>query len=76
MRRSYSPFNNKQYVLNKNTGEIHNLDNEKSECKIDDIKLEHICSSNSYEELQATAVMLTPHQPDGCFYCLKTKNTG
>lgn len=35
MRRSQTPFNGKRFLLNINTGEIHDLDNETAECKID-----------------------------------------
>ena len=42
MRRCNSPFNGNRYVLNKNTGEIHDLDRETSCCRINDIKSEHI----------------------------------
>ena len=40
MRRYTSPFNGKRYVLNKNTGEIHDLDRETSHCRINDIASE------------------------------------
>lgn len=48
MRRSQAPFNGKRFLLNINTGEIHDLDNEIAECKIDKIKPEHIRMDNSY----------------------------
>lgn len=48
MRRSQAPFNGKRFLLNINTGEIHDLDNETAECKIDEIKPEHIRMDNSY----------------------------
>jgi hypothetical protein len=35
MRRSQTPFNGKRFLLNINTGEIHDLDNETAECKND-----------------------------------------
>jgi len=38
MRRYKVPYNGNQYVLKKSTGEIHDLDNETSQCKIDEIK--------------------------------------
>lgn len=50
MRRYNPPFNGKRYVLNKNTGEIHDLDRETSHCRINDIKAEHIFNCSSYEE--------------------------
>ena len=48
MRRSQTPFNGKRFLLNINTSEIHDLDNETAECKIDKIKPEHIRMDNSY----------------------------
>lgn len=50
MRRCNSPFNGNRYMLNKNTGEIHDLDRETSRCRINDIKSEHIFNCSSYEE--------------------------
>lgn len=37
MRRNHTPFNGKQFILNKNTGEIHDLDRETPDCHIDEI---------------------------------------
>ena len=48
MRRYNPPFNGKQFVLNKNTGEIHDLDNETPNCKIDEIKPEHVINCVDY----------------------------
>lgn len=42
MRRYSSPFNGKQYIGNTNTNEVHDLDNEKTNCKINEIKHEHV----------------------------------
>lgn len=38
MRRYNPPFNGNRYVLNKATGEIHDLDNETSLCQINEIE--------------------------------------
>ncbi len=42
MRRPYSPFNNKRFIGNTNTNEVHDLDSETSNCKINEIKHEHV----------------------------------
>lgn len=77
MRRPYSPFNGNQFILNTNTGEIHDLDNEKQSCKIDDINPEHIYSGNSYMNVLIGAALLCPHKKsNGCYYCLKDKDNG
>lgn len=41
-RRHGRPFNGKRFIGNSNTMEVHDLDNEKTSCKIDLIKHEHI----------------------------------
>lgn len=40
--KSRSPFNGKRYIGNTNTNEVHDLDYEKSNCRIDEIKDDHI----------------------------------
>ena len=50
MRRNHTPFNGKQFILNKNTGEIHDLDRETPDCHIDEINPEHIFSCDTYTE--------------------------
>lgn len=42
MRRNYPPFHGKQFIGNVNTNEVHNLDNEKTNCQISEIKYEHV----------------------------------
>ena len=77
MRRHYSPFNGKQFILNTNTGEIHDLDNESDSCKIENISPEHIHSGNSYMDMQIAAAILCPNcRANGCYYCLKSKDNG
>ena len=48
MRRHEPPFNGKRFLLNQNTGEIHDLDNETDSCHIDKIEKEHIHMDDSY----------------------------
>lgn len=69
MRRYYAPFNGNRYVLNKNTGEIHDLDNECPECRIDDIKPEHVINCPSFEDAQLRRAFMSFYN-DGCYYCL------
>ena len=47
MRRNYSPFNGKRFILNTNTGEIHDLDFETDSCKINDINSNLVASPDS-----------------------------
>lgn len=73
MRRYKTPFNGNRYVLNRNTGEIHDLDNETANCRIDEIKPEHIMNCISLEDAQIRrAFMGLPC--DGCYYCLPEKH--
>lgn len=78
MRRHNPPFNSEQYVLNKNTGEIHDLDNEKDDCQIDKIKSDHVYTCKSYTQaLIAAAMLCSPSiKGNGCYYCLKEKDNG
>lgn len=75
MRRCNSPFNGNRYVLNKNTGEIHDLDRETSCCRINDIKSEHIFNCSSYEEAVVFSSMLDIRR-NGCDHCMPEKNNG
>lgn len=77
MRRYNSPFNGKRYLLNKNTGEIHDLDNETESCHVDFISPEHIYMADSYEEVQLHAVLIENiGNPNGCHYCIPSKDNG
>lgn len=76
MRRFHSPFNGKRYLLNRNTGEIHDLDNETESCHIDEIKPEHIWMDDSYMNCLIASSMLDYRGGNGCFYCLKEKDNG
>ena len=69
MRRCNSPFNGNRYVLNKNTGEIHDLDRETSCCRINDIKSEHIFNCSSYEEAVVFLPCLTSEETDVLTAC-------
>lgn len=74
MHRFQTPFNGKRYLLNINTGEIHDLDNETAECQIDEIKPEHIRMENSYMSCLILSKMLGVPSGNGCYYCLRDKD--
>lgn len=76
MRRSQSPFNGKQYVLNRNTHEVHDLDRETSNCRINEIKEEHVYNCDTYSEAESYSVMLDGCKCNGCYYCMPEKNNG
>ena len=66
MRRQRSPFNGKRYILNKNTGVAHDLDNEDANCQIDEIDDDHIFAS---DYLYADIKVHADYKED-CDYCL------
>lgn len=76
MRRYKSPFNGYRFLLNKNTGEIHDLDAETSNCRIDQIRPEHIVMAKSYTDCQIRSAMLKCPTGNGCFYCLPQNDRG
>lgn len=76
MRRYEYPFNGKRYLLNNNTGEIHDLDNETKFCHIDDINHDHIRMDDSYMNCLIYSKMCGCPNSNGCFYCLKEKDNG
>ncbi|MDR2879286.1 MAG: hypothetical protein LBV03_05180 [Fusobacteriales bacterium] len=68
MRRQYSLFNGKRYVLNKNTGVCHDLDNEDKNCQIDEIKTEHLyCSDYLYSDIKKRT-----SYKEKCDYCMNS----
>lgn len=74
MRRSQPPFNGKRYLLNRNTSEIHDLDNETEQCHIDDIHPNHIVMGDSYMECLIAAGIYDGAKGNGCYYCLRDKD--
>lgn len=75
MRRYDPPYNGKRYLLNKNTGEIHDLDCESVNCQINEIDPKHVQNVETYQEALLAATFLTQASPNGCFYCNPTLNT-
>lgn len=76
MLRYDPPFDGKRYLLNKNTGEIHDLENETDLCRIDDIRPEHIYLDTPYMNCLIRAAAKGYLKPNGCFYCLPEKDNG
>lgn len=76
MVRYSHPFNGNRYVLNKNTGEIHDLIHETESCRIDEINPEHVLNCASYEDAFIRADLLKCPSPNGCHYCLPSKDKG
>lgn len=76
MRRGISPYNGQQFVLNKNTLEVHNLDKETQLCRIDEIKPEHVYNCDSYDSALLYSAMMLHKNCNGCAYCMPEKNTG
>lgn len=76
MRRFNLPFNGKRFLLNKNTGEIHDLDRETDFCHIDDISPDHIYMDDSYMNCLIYAKMYHCPAPNGCFYCQPENDNG
>lgn len=76
MRRYESPFDGKRYLLNRNTGEIHDLDNETEHCHINDINPNHIVMASSYMECLIAASIYGEAKGNGCYYCLRDKDNG
>ncbi len=76
MRRYQSPFNGNRYLLNLNTGEIHDLDFETPQCNIDAISPESIYNCESYTTAEIWAYMRQCPNPNGCHYCNRSKDNG
>lgn len=76
MGRYSPPFNGNRYILNKATGEIHDLDNESERCQIDKMNSGNILNCASYEDSWLRAKLLGCPAPNGCHYCLPLKDNG
>ena len=76
MRRYIKPFNGNRYVLNKSTGEIHDLDNEHKLCHIDEMDPNNVINCATYEDAVLRAIILNSKSPNGCHYCLISKDNG
>lgn len=68
MIRYEPPYNGKRFLINLNTGEIHDLTKELSICQIDDIK--DFIMGHSYEECEIAGIFRNAETPiNGCHYC-------
>lgn len=76
MRRYNSPYNGTRFVLNKSTGEIHDLDNEKTLCSIDKINLNNVVNCDDYLTALIYAGVHNVKNPNGCHYCNPSKDNG
>lgn len=76
MRRFNPPFNGQRFLLNKNTGEIHDLDRETDFCRINSISSDHIYMGDSYMNCFIHAQISHCPSPNGCYYCQPEKDIG
>ncbi len=76
MRRYLAPFNGKRYVLNYNTQEIHDLDNETQACLINLMSDKNVYNCDTYEFARVESLLKTGKNANGCKFCLPSKNTG
>ena len=70
MRRQGVPYLGKRYLLNKNSNELHDLDNEHVNCQISEIKKEHIEMFEKETDGIIYQTMLLGG-PNGCDCCNK-----
>jgi len=75
MRRHKYPYNGSRYVLNMSTGEVHDLDHETDNCKIDLIHSDNVYNCDSYQQA-AVHQALKRANCNGCYYCLREKDNG
>lgn len=69
MRRNEPPYSGRQFILDKATGEIHDLDRETPECRINDICPDDIFSCDTYAEAVLFASVLGITR-NGCPECI------
>ncbi|EGY78665.1 hypothetical protein [Peptoniphilus indolicus] len=75
MLRYDYPYNGKRYLANLNTGEIHDLLNEKPQCQINEII--NFKMADTYTEALVTLGFHTSYlKPNGCHYCLPSEDKG
>jgi len=67
-------INKKQFVVNSNTKEIHNLRNENINCHLDEIDEKHIIKQfSSFAEVEK--FLKENSEYDGCKYCMVKYHT-
>lgn len=75
MRRHNNPFNGKQYVLNRETHVIHDLDRETPECHIDDIGKKQVFNCDSCSDAIIYSVMTDGIDCKNCTCCMPEEPT-
>lgn len=75
MRRYGPPYNGKRYLINKKTGEMHDLERETNQCQIDEIKEEHIVMCDTEMDGLIYQTMLFGKK-EGCYYCNRNNHSG
>lgn len=75
MIRYNPPFNGRRYLWNKHTNELHDLMNEQSECKIDQISLDHIETFSTLNEAKIN-IIFNNKVVNGCYHCLRELDKG
>ena len=65
MRRYQWPFNGNRFIGNTNTNEVHDLDNEKNGCRINEIKYDHVKKFNPDTHSEAKRQGF-----DNCAHCI------
>lgn len=75
MRRTEAPFNGKRFILEKNTGKIHDLERETESCRIGEINTDDIMSCDTYAEAVLFASVMGIER-DGCAHCMPERHRG
>lgn len=75
MRRNYSPYNGKRYLINTQTNELHDLDNETSNCQINEISESHIKMFDTLQEAKIYLIFMG-RSANGCYWCNKELDKG
>lgn len=76
IKRYEQPYNGKQFLLNTNTNELHDLNVEKPDCKINEIRKEHIIMFDALDAGLFYQRNNYPYKVNGCAHCLPQYHTG
>jgi len=71
--RSEHPYNKFRFILDISTLELHDLENEKPECQIENLDLEHTFMFKSVFSAKI-ALQARGRQLNGCHYCLRSED--
>lgn len=75
MRRNYSPYNGKRFLLNTQTNELHDLDKETDNCQINEISNSHIQMFDTLQEAKIYLIFMDKIL-NGCYWCNKEFDKG